>query len=273
MSEGQPKLMERVGLPPEVMQKNEIKDVEAASFFVRQLTKKFPRVTATVGVIPEEEIFRRSIQIPFEENAHEVVMGALPELLPLPPEEMVWEWRIVPPFSPIRVGHQDVEIVALPHPYLLAYYDTMLRAKLSPVNFLPEALGALKLIFPSFESPDASLVVFADRYRTVLVVFAGHAIHVTSVLAYGEHDFSGQGLDALLEEIKRIVAFYRHRVMHEHGASSEVNRIIVFGDIDEEVRTRIAFNTQIRLEHFNVWAGGVATDFVPLIGVARSLLG
>lgn len=268
---GQPKAMERIDMPPEVMQKNEIQDIDAAAFFIRQLTKKFPTISQVVAIIPEEEVFRRFLQVAQKDDERTILARILPDILPATPEEMFWEWRIVRPLT-ATTGHKDIEVIAVSRQYLLNYYDTLRLAKLQPVNFLPESFGILKLIFPVLESQNANLVVFSDKSRTILMVFAGHAIHVTSVLAYGERELVGEAIGVVIEEINRVIQFYRHRVVHEHGASPDVDRIIIFGDIDEGVKNLIALNTQLRPEFFNIWAGGVATDFVPLIGWAKTLL-
>lgn len=237
-------------LPPEVYEAGTVKDREGLVVLLEHLLKTLGRKrVGAVVILPEEKVFTKIIQVKTGEiHSLDSLAG---KMLPLPEDAMVVTAREVIPLSR-QITHKDYNLWAVEKVYLEAHRYTFLSSGIVPVEFLPESLAIVEALFPQRESWDAPLILVPKKKKVTLLIFAGRAVHFSETL-FGELSQDKALHDELVNSVSEAITFYRDKVLHEHGASSVVNRILVIGRLGEALEARLAFTTQMKIEHPDIF--------------------
>jgi|GEM_PF-6102286 len=272
--------VETIPLPREFYKGGAVKDEATFSILLRHGLKRFGAHTVyAVGVLPEEKVFSRIIQKTVGEVA--TLDQLIDKALPIPRADLIVAAKEVVPLSR-QITHQDFNVWAVEKNFFESYRATLATANVAATDFVPESVAIVAALFPQLESYDATLVIVPRETKTTMLIFAGRAVHISTALFSVAHIASAPGLvKDFVDAVGRAIAFYRDRVLHEHGASREVNRLIVAGKLGEEIETRLSFNTQLKIEYpdtlSSVHFASEALrkemeehtgDFLPLLGAA-----
>lgn len=222
-----------------------------------------------VAIVPEEELFYKILSFPNNADVTSALKEAVVNL-PFRQEDIIWEHEPIVPLVAVP-DHNDFALWAVSREYLKNCRKTLQSAGIRIVDFLPEPIGLVKTIFPSFETTDAVLIISISSARIIFAIFAGRAIHLSGVLPFGGKTLGSGDSETetrFLSEVSQSVFWYKNRALHEHGASHNINKIFLLGTAPEHVKDRIALNVQLRVDTPDVLVGADAA-FAPLIGALK----
>jgi len=250
---------------------------------IRQLLDKSPKISREcIAMIPEEELHYRIISLPKERDIKEAIEELMPAL-PFEAGDAVYAYEEIRPLAG-SITHSDYGLWVASKKYLESYRNILESGDLSVRDFFPETRGIIEVLFAEKETMDANLILTVSETRSVFSIFAGRAIHFSGVLPFGTASLSapGEEADRFIAEVAQATAFYKNRVLHEHGAQHHINRILLIGELPKYLSDRIALHSQIRVETPDIWAGIFAADaqtseiisrkpaeLVPLLGAIK----
>lgn len=217
-----------------------IKDKDGFYFLISEWLKKQGVTTPQlIGIIPEEKTFYKivSLQKNFKEEEKNKIINSI---LPINYENAIIDWQEFQPLFSFG-NHIDFPLWATEFNYLKNFYDLMSNFKI--IGLEPENKSLIKMVFKNFYTPDAVLNIFSFNQRIILIVFAGRAIHFSGVF-----NLNDLGYQNFIEEILKIINFYKNKVYHEHDASYFINKIYLFGQLPKEIISLIALNTKMKIE-------------------------
>jgi hypothetical protein len=240
--------LESAIVPSDAYDGREIKDSETLSLLIKHLVKKADSGTAgALLIIPEEMVFSRIIQLKTGEVRP--LEKAVLEALPLPVEDVALETKEIVPLSR-QITHKDINLWAAEKEYLTSLKDIFESSGVQILDFLPESLAIVSTLFPKMETADACLILVPQEEKTMMLIFAGRAVHFSNILpSLQSASYTPQSEKEFVGTVREAIAFYRDKVLHEHGASSEVNKILVIGSLAKELESRLSLNTQLKIEH------------------------
>jgi hypothetical protein len=218
-----------------------------------------------IVVIPEEEIFYKIISVPANVDKDAAFKEAIASS-PFQPEDAVLEYAEIKPIA-AEPGHKDFAFWIVTRKYLENCRKILETVGLSIQDFLPENFSLVRLLFPSVETNDAALIIAVWPERSVFIAFAGRAIHFSGTLPFGRKSLEGaedETKDRFLSEIVQAILYYKNRVLHEHGASHHINRILILGSLPDSLLERVALNTQLHVE-----TPGISPELAPLLGAVK----
>lgn len=224
---------------------------------------------ASVAIIPEEQVFYKIVSLAAGADFDSTISGAV-AALPLRKDEAIWEYAEIQPLA-AEPGHKDFAFWAVSRKYLEDCGKILRSAGIRVADFLPEAVGIVKAVFPLFETSDAVLILAVSASRSTLTAFAGRAIHFAGAVPVGSKALEAgdrEAEDSFVSEILQATLWYKNRALHEHGASHSINKIVFLGKVPESVINRVALNTQLRVESPDILQGASA-ELAPLIGALK----
>jgi len=271
-------LVETINLTADVYAKGEFKDEWSLGVLLKHLVRNAsPRQVGALAIVPEEMIFTKIVQVKFGEI--HTLENLVRQFLPLPWNEMVVTAKEIVPLSR-QLTHKDFNVWAVERIYLESYQRALEAGAMAVLDFLPESLATVTALFPKGESFDASLIVVPQAKKIIILIFAGRAVHFSETLPGLEQLSRDPALEGMVvESVQEAIAFYRDKVLHEHGASSVVNRILVVGNLGENLEARLSLNSQLKVEHPDISSSFKfssdflktkinenAAEFLPLLG-------
>ena len=256
-----------------------VKDKELFKFFLKESFKKANiKIKNILGITPEEETFYKIFSLSSDFEKEKNKEGKIHSLITLDFEPVFDIKEFKPVFR--YDSHYDYSLWAINKNYLESYYELLKSLGVSLEKFEPENKMIVKALFRTFGTLDAVLIISISAERTVLIVFGGRGIHISTYLQFGLNSFSkNEKHNEFIEELEKIVLFYNTKSYHEHGASPVVNRIFLIGDLPEVLNQRIGANLKIEIEKPNIpyfiefendkikeMINNHKSDFLPLIG-------
>ncbi|MEK7075096.1 MAG: type IV pilus assembly protein PilM, partial [Patescibacteria group bacterium] len=255
--------------PAGIITNGEVKDEEKLTDILKQWLakekKKLP-LPFVVLSLPEEKSFIRAVQIPRvkSEDVANAVRWEIENQIPLPFEEIIYDYEVIK--SPDdNQDHIDVIITAFPRNILNAYIRAVKGAGLEPYAIELESQSVVRACLPQLNNSEATIVVDMGRTRTSFVIFAQGSILHTSTIEMGGSMFeqyiikqlsigtkeaaqikinigldksqrNGEVFTALApaitiigDELTRAISYYRTHATHAHGATPQIERILLSG--------------------------------------------
>lgn len=217
--------------------------------------------------LPEEKSFLRLISLPHVKK--EEVAGALrwqiEGQIPLPAQDLAYDYEVVEPFAPLFDDHLDVVVTAFPKAVVESYVRVLKKAGFQPVALELESQAIARAVLGGARSPDTAVVVDMGRFRTSIAVCAAGSVLFTATVPVGgraleeaiakflaigadeaaalkkEHGlmidvYEGKIfailaplVDMLAGELGRTIAYYESHISHIHGGSPGVRRVLLSG--------------------------------------------
>lgn len=298
-----------IGYPAGIIASGEVKDEEKLTDILTQWAlkekKKLPSSFVVLS-LPEEKSFIRAVQIPRvkTEDVANAIRWEIENQIPLPLEEVTYDYEVIE--SPDNnQDHLDVIITAFPRNILSAYIRAIKGAGLEPYAIELESQSVIRACAPQLNGSEAVIVVDIGRTRTSFVIFARGAILHTSTIEAGGSMFEQHiikqlaisaeeaaqikiniGLDKtqrngevfvalapvitiIGDELVRAMSYYRTHATHAHGATSNIERILISGG-DGNLRGLDTYLTGVlripveRADPFSVMHDTLAYDIPPL---------
>lgn len=230
--------------------------------------RKIPRSAFFNVSLPEEKSFLRILQLPnLQENDIEhAIRWEIEANIPLPFEELIYDYEVVAPPSTIgSLDHVDIVVSAFPKALIEAYVRVLRGAGMRLAALELESQAMVRAAVPDLQSAEANILVDMGRTRTSYVIFVGGTIIFTTTVPVGGAVFESAiaralgvsdkdaarikkevglardghtrgvsevllpSLTILAEELRRAIAYYRDHALHVHGGSPAVERILLSG--------------------------------------------
>ncbi|QQG45987.1 MAG: type IV pilus assembly protein PilM [Candidatus Niyogibacteria bacterium] len=220
-------------------------------------------VDHVVAALPEERAYISVMSLPkMEKNQiREAVESGLPEKIPLPAGESVFDFEFLKPAAAAvdgvkindnQVPHQDVVVYAFSKTMVQSYLDVYLSAGLYPVSFAMETAALSRALMPeSHENPPTMIVDFG-KTRTTFVIIAGGLVRFSSTV-----NVAGESLDQAIAKSLNIPVNAAEKTKKENGMSrASENRAVfesilpVIAAVSDEIERHILFwNTHAEHVH------------------------
>lgn len=214
--------------------------------------------------LPEEKSFLRVIRVPRVkmEQLENTVRWGLEENIPLSLEEVYFDYEVVRQGEP---DHIDVLTVAFPRAIVDSYANALRAGNFTPLALELESQSLARSLIDRQHPGDSRVLVDIGASRTSFVLIAEGTIALTSTMrlsgrditkaiadAFGlRHDeaekikfeaglrddlYEGQVkkvlqpfMDTLVREIEKHMEFYRDHMSVRHGASTEIDSVVLTG--------------------------------------------
>jgi len=256
-------------VPEGVIEKGEIKqEEELIKVFQKFLQRegRHLRSSFVVASLPEEKSFFRLIQLPKmkKEEVANAIRWEIEANIPLPAEDLLYDYEIIEPVGG-DFDHFDIMITAFPRDIVDSYVRALKQSGFNPLALEVESQAIVRAVIPQLREYSARIIVEMGRTRTSLILFAGGAIVFTTTLELGGLTFEENiakvlsvspaealnikrdtglnrkaydgkifmalepALSVLADEVKKAIDYYQDRVKHAHGASPEINEVLLTG--------------------------------------------
>lgn len=237
---------------------------------VRALLGRRWRSMGIAASLPEEKSFLRLMQLPNvkKEEAAGALRWQIEGQIPLPAEDLAYDYEVIDPFAPLPLplsDHLDVVVTAFPKGVIESYVRVLKEAGFQPVALELESQAIARAVLGSARSPDAVVVVDMGRNRTsIAVCAAGSALFTATVpvggramdeaiskgIAVGADDaarikkeyglakdaYEGKIfaaltplIDTLAAELGRTISYYEDHISHIHGGRPGIQRVLLSG--------------------------------------------
>ncbi len=131
--------------------------------------------------LPETESFVRVIQLPKMKSNElkEAVRWELENEIPLPIDQVYFDWQIVEPFG-VSADHYDILTGALSRSLVDPYLEVFKEAGLRPLVFEIESVATSRALIKDEFVPQPVMIIDIGARRTSFIIFAGRTIHFTA---------------------------------------------------------------------------------------------
>mgnify|MGYP001597581477 FL=1 len=256
--------------------------------------------------IPEEKSFLRVIQIPKVklEEVSGAIRWEIEANIPLAPEDLIYDHEVIVPLED-HLDHYDVVITAYPKVVVESYVRVLKKTGLKIFSLELESQAVVRALIANLREKKSRIIVDFGRNRTGFIIFAGGAMILTSTIGVGgsalednittvlkvsreeairlkkevglnKKEKNGEVFSALLpvmailaDELKRVAEYYRNHTLHTHGATKDVDEVLLVGGDANlwGLDTYLSSILQIQVKVADPWASvrGRAKFLVPII--------
>lgn len=255
-----------VDVPEGVIAGGEIVREEEVTRILADLARreeKYFRSSGVVACLPEEKSFLRalSLQKVKPEDVGNAIRWEIEAEIPLPLADVAFDYEIIS----ADADHLGVVLTAFPRVIVESYVRVLTRAGLRPVTLELESQAMVRALIPHTSENHARIIVDMGHTRTSFIIVAGRNIVFTTTIAVGgelleehiskalgvdraeaalikkenglaKHAYDGKTfgamipvLDALADELTRIMESYQRHVAHTHGGDADITEIILSG--------------------------------------------
>lgn len=255
-------------IPSGVIEEGEIKNEAALTDLFKKWKEEHGRMLRSsmiVASLPEEKSFLRLIQLPKvkDEEVPNAIRWEIEAHIPLPPDNLAYDYEVVDTKAQ-NLGHTDVVVTAFPKSIVDSYTTALGNAGLTLAALELESQAIVRAVVETNKQDSAKIVVDLGKTRTSFITFAGTAIIFTSTIQLGGNTFEeniGRALSVeqtkakeikekmglnrstnkevftaltpvlsvLVDELKRVMAYYHEHIEHLHGAHQSIDEILLVG--------------------------------------------
>lgn len=255
-----------VKLPEDIVTSGEIKKEKELALLLKNGLKtaeaRHFHDQFVVATLPEEKSFVHLIQLPRmkPEDAGKAVRWELEGIVPMPIEELYFDYAILP--TQEAIDHLDLLVTSFPRTLVESYVRVLEGAGFVPVALELESQAISRALGGGEEG--AFIFVDLGATRTSSMIIASSSLIFTLSIPLGGRDFDraiaermGVSIDqardikiktglakgkdgrpfealvplasALADELKKQIAFYREHSAHRHGMPADISAIVLSG--------------------------------------------
>ena len=173
------------GLIEEGEIKKEAELIEVIRKAVRRVKGEPIKTKYCVASLPETESFVSLIKLPLmkKEEAMEATKWEIEAHIPLPLEEIYYDWQIIEPLNKTeKAENLDVLVGALPKKTVDPYLSVFKKAGLKPLVFEIESIATARALIKDSLSDRPIFILDLGAKRAGLTIFAGQAVCFTTSL-------------------------------------------------------------------------------------------
>lgn len=137
-----------------------------------------------VASLPETVSFVQVIKMPLmdEKELSEAIKWELEAHIPLPKDEIYYDWQIIDAGEKIQKDHLDVLIGVLPKKTVDPYLNVLKKAGLKPLIFEIEPVATTRALIKNGYSDNPVIIIDLGANRTSLFIFYNQTIYFTTTL-------------------------------------------------------------------------------------------
>lgn len=215
------------------------------------------------AALPEERAYISVITLPrlARSQARGVIELELPQKIPLPIEETIFDFEFMPQskiiakdavMSEDQPPHEDAIVYAFPRTLVQSYLDAYLRAGLTPVIFTMETISLGRALLFSGERNLPTMIVDFGKTRVSFVVVADGLVRFSSTVSV-----AGEALDQAIAKALNVFLAEAEEAKKQKGLSKDPASQAVFNAIlpvvsavaDEIERHVLFWNTHAEHVH------------------------
>jgi len=255
-------------IPENIIEGGEIKDESKLTEIFKKWKKnnaQILRSSVVVASLPEEKSFLRLIQLPKvkQEEIANAIRWEIEANIPLTPDNLSYDYDVVETLEG-ELAHTDVVITAFPRSIVESYTNTIQAAGLTLAALELESQAIIRAVVQAGTPKSAKIIIDLGKTRTSFITFAGSAIIFTSTIKLGGNTFEENimralavdrekakeikekmglnrstnkdvftaltpALSVLVDELKRVIAYYQEHVEHLHGVDQTIDEILLVG--------------------------------------------
>src|SRR3989338_551003 len=249
-------------LAPGIVVAGEIKKPEEFSSRLSAIFKPL-NIKHIVAALPEERAFISVVSLPNipKKQAREVIELELPERIPLPAGETIFDFEFVPRpkittkdsvISEDNPEHGDALVYAFPRFLVEDYLGAYLKAGLTPLSFTMETVSLSRALMEKDKPSAPAMIVDFGKTRISFVVVAEGLTRFSSTASV-----AGEALDQAIDKTLKISLEEAEKVKKEKGMSKQPDNKEVFDAVlpivsavtDEIERHVLFWNTHAEHVH------------------------
>lgn len=216
-----------------------------------------------IAALPEERAYISVMSLPEAEKRQikEAVEIDLPEKIPLPAGEAVFDFEFMPR-APIlesgskiiedQIPHQDAIVYAFPKSIVRDYLNAYLSAGIKPVAFIMETTALCRALIPESEKNHPLMIVDFGKTRTTFVIVSGGLVRFSSTV-----NVAGESLDGAIAKSSGVSLKEAENIKKEKGMIKTAENGGVYGAVlpvvaavaDEIERHVLFWNTHAEHVH------------------------
>ena len=218
--------------------------------------------------LPEEKAYLFTTKIPIVKpnEVKNVIESKIEDNVPVSPSELTFDFNVL---SHHR-DHLDVVVSALPTVVIDTYIDMVDKAKLSLLSLEIESQSIARAILP-YSTTGTALLVNFEKEKVGLYVASDKIVRFTSTVSL--KSASGDNAEYLVQEIKKLYAYWHTLKENIDKESKKINKIIICGEnIGGEIISYFSAHTDTPVVYGNIWVNAFDINvFVPDISFSDSL--
>lgn len=215
------------------------------------------------AALPEERAYISVISLPRldRSQARSVIELELPQKIPLPAEETIFDFEFMPQSKVIakdavisedQPPHQDAIVYAFPRVLVESYLEAYLKAGLTPVIFTMETISLGRALLASGQPSPPTMIVDFGKTRVSFVVVSDGLTRFSSTVSV-----AGEALDQAIAKALNVSLAEAEEVKKQKGMFKEPENRAVFDAIlpvvsavaDEIERHVLFWNTHAEHVH------------------------
>ncbi|KKQ56369.1 MAG: PilM [Candidatus Woesebacteria bacterium GW2011_GWC1_38_13] len=228
-----------IDLPQGLIQNHEVKDVKALADVLKSIWHKLKIKEKSIGiVIPEFSTFTKAMDLPKldREEINEAVKWQAEEYIPLDPEQMLLDWRI------ISEKPEGIRIlaVAVGERLLKGYVAASDAAGLFPLVVETPSLSLMRLVG---DDEDLKMVIYFSLDEIIIFILKGQEILTSSVIG------ASSSSQVLSSTIARILRYFEE---------TKITKIFIGGVPGNNAYVSDIFNNfKIPMEKLHIKISGI----------------
>ena len=135
--------------------------------------------------LPEEKSYLYHTTVPYvtdQDELREAVEYTIEGNVPLPYEEIVFDYRLLATDEPKEGDHVDVVVSVLPAKVVNAYLEVLHESGLRPMALMVESQAIARAVVPQ-DDPDSMMILNVGNNKTSVYLISRNAVHFTSTFS------------------------------------------------------------------------------------------
>lgn len=213
-------------IPEGLIKSGEIKDKKKLTDLLKSVQKE-TGLRYIIASLPEEKGFLGKTKIPKikKDEIRNAIEFQMEELIPLPVQEVIFDFDIIEGNDKKDDDHIDIIFVAFPRKIVEDYRDVLVDAGFMPLAFEMEA-QAFKRCVISKEDMDTQIIVDLGKTRTTLIIVDNNVIQFTTTF-----NIAGDSINNILSKNFSISMNEAEKIVKENGFVKSKSNERVFNSL------------------------------------------
>ncbi len=194
----------------------------------KAIKSALPKKISTSRVVcslPETKSFLRIINIPEmkEEEVGEAVKWEMEANIPLPLDQVYYDWQILPKGLARESGKMNVLVVAVSQKTVNQFVDVLESAGLEPISLEIESIAQARSLMPEKENNHTTVIIDLGDRRTSFLFLTGNFPCFTSSIP-----LSAQSMTDAISKALNLPFEQAEKIKFQYGIGSPTKRDPVF---------------------------------------------
>lgn len=236
-------------LAPGVITSGEVNNKEELINTIESIKKELDLDYVKVS-LPEEKGYLFTAKIPMvpEEELKNTIEAKMEENVPISPAELIFNYEITPNQEKERL---EIVVSALPIGVVDTYVEVIEKSGLKMISLEIESQAVARALVKT-DDKETLLVIHFGIGKVSLYVVNQRVVHFTSTIPLKSD--SSDGLDTLLQEIKRLFTYWHTLKMNIGREDRKLEEIVICGEkIRDNIISYLSSHLEVKVSLGNVW--------------------